>query len=75
LSDDGKQLESVADQFGLRRLYPRNRLFSGSGAGQRVAWRFSVLRFTLLSQLSLCRGAVSLRLVLFSRVLRVGPAV
>jgi hypothetical protein len=35
LSDEGKQLECVADQFGLRRLYPRDRLFSGQG--QRAA--------------------------------------
>jgi hypothetical protein len=34
-SDDGKQSETVLDQFGPRRLYPRNRLFSG--AGQRAA--------------------------------------
>jgi hypothetical protein len=31
MSDEGKQLECVADEFGLKRLYPRSRLFTGSG--------------------------------------------
>lgn len=35
MSEDGRQLECVADHFSLRRLYRQDRLFSGPG--QRAA--------------------------------------
>jgi hypothetical protein len=36
VSSEGKQLETVADQFGLRRLYPRTLLFNSAETDQRT---------------------------------------
>jgi hypothetical protein len=39
MSGEGKHVETVLDQFGPNHLYPRGRLFTGtgSGAGRRAA--------------------------------------
>lgn len=39
MSDEGKHVETVLDQFGPNHLFPRGRLFTGagSGAGRRAA--------------------------------------